>query len=74
MGDDSGMRSEQKKTGSDTGNTTEIFDDERDDARLRDGLAQTVTRYGWELLMFVSMSNHLHLFLRTPQPSSDCSA
>ena len=74
MGDDSGMRSEQKKTGSDTDNTTEIFDDERDDARLRDGLAQTVTRYGWELLMFVFMSNHLHLFLRTPQPSSDCSA
>ncbi len=52
------------------GNAREgIFDDERDDARLRDGLAQTVTRYGWELLKFVFMPNHVHLFLRTPQPN-----
>ncbi len=34
------------------GNAREgIFDDDRDDARLRDGLAQTVTRYDWELLI-----------------------
>ena len=46
-----------------------IFDDERDYERLRDGLAQTVARYGWELLTFVFMPNHVHLFLRTPQPN-----
>jgi hypothetical protein len=52
------------------GNSREgIFDDERDDTRLRDGLAQTVTRYGGELLTFVIMPNHVHLFLRTPQPN-----
>jgi REP element-mobilizing transposase RayT len=46
-----------------------IVDDEGDCARLRDGVAQTVTRYGWELLAFVFMPNHIHLFLRTPEPN-----
>jgi len=42
-------------------------DDDRQ--RLRDGLDETVLRYGWELLSFVFMNNHLHLFFRTPQPN-----
>ena len=46
-----------------------IFDGEGDYERLRDGLALTVGRYGWEVLTFVFMPNHLHLFLRTPQPN-----
>jgi hypothetical protein len=46
------------------GDTREgIFDEKRDDARLRDGLAQTVTQYGWEPLTFIFMTNHVHLFL-----------
>lgn len=44
-----------------------ISEDDRDRQRLRDGLAQTVQRCGWELLAFVFMPNHLHLFLRTPR-------
>ena len=50
----------------------QIFQDQRDYQRLVDGLAQTVERCGWELLSFVLMPNHLHLFLRTPQPNLSC--
>ena len=39
----------------------------RREAGLRGGLQQTVLRYGWELLAFVFMPNHL--LLRTPQPN-----
>ena len=46
-----------------------IFHDEADHQRLVDGLAQTVSRFNWELFSFVLMPNHFHLFLRTPQPS-----
>jgi putative transposase len=46
-----------------------IFHDEADHQRLVDGLALTVSRFGWELFSFVLISNHFHLFLRTPQPS-----
>jgi putative transposase len=46
-----------------------IFHNEEDYERVRDGLARTVERCGWELLAFVFMPNHLHLFLRTPQPN-----
>jgi REP element-mobilizing transposase RayT len=46
-----------------------IFLDERDYQRMRDGLAQAVARCGWEVLSFVMMPNHLHLFLRTPRPN-----
>jgi len=46
-----------------------IFDGEGDYERLRDGLAQTVGRYGWEVLAFVFMPNHVHVFLRTPEPN-----
>src|SRR5208282_215719 len=46
-----------------------IFEDERDYQRVLQGLEQTVSRFGWELLSFVLMPNHFHLFLRTPQPN-----
>ena len=46
-----------------------IFHDDRDHERLLEGLEQTVRRCGWELFSFVLMPNHLHLFLRTPQPN-----
>jgi REP element-mobilizing transposase RayT len=37
--------------------------------RLEDDLALSVIRYGWELLTYVLMTNHLHLLLRTPRPN-----
>jgi putative transposase len=46
-----------------------IFRDEADYERLVEGMAQTVSRFGWELFSFVLMPNHFHLFFRTPQPS-----
>jgi REP element-mobilizing transposase RayT len=46
-----------------------IFHDDADHQRLVDGLALTVSRFGWELFSFVLMPNHFHLFFRTPQPS-----
>jgi putative transposase len=46
-----------------------IFDDAGDYERLRDGLEQTVGRYGWEVLAFAFMPNHMHLFMRTPKPN-----
>jgi hypothetical protein len=36
---------------------------------MADGLEQAVTRFGWEVLSFVLMPNHFHLFLRTPRPN-----
>ncbi|NQU22945.1 MAG: transposase [Candidatus Nealsonbacteria bacterium] len=47
----------------------EIVIEDGDRRRLEEGLARTVVRYGWELLAFVFMTNHLHLLLRTPQPN-----
>ena len=46
-----------------------VFEDERDYQRLLQGLEQTVGRFGWDLLSFVLMPNHFHLFLRAPQPN-----
>ena len=46
-----------------------VFRDERDYQRMVNGLEQTVHRFGWELLSFVLMPNHFHLFLRTPHPN-----
>ena len=46
-----------------------VFEDERDYQRLLEGLEQTVSRFGWDLLRFVLMPNHFHLFLRTPEPN-----
>jgi REP element-mobilizing transposase RayT len=32
-------------------------------------LERAVVRFGWELLAFVVLSNHLHLLLKTPRPN-----
>jgi REP element-mobilizing transposase RayT len=37
--------------------------------RLENDLALAVVRYGWQLLTYVLMTNHLHLLLRTPSPN-----
>ncbi len=42
---------------------------EEDWRQLQQRLAQTVARYGWELLSYVLMRNHLHVVLRTPRPN-----
>ena len=36
--------------------------DERDYQRLLQGLEQTVGQFGWDLLSFVLMPNHVHRF------------
>ena len=46
-----------------------IFHDERDYAKMRDKLAETIGRCGWHLFSSVSMPNHIHLFFQTPQPN-----
>ena len=46
-----------------------IFLDDRDYARFFEGLSRTVQRCDWRLLSFVCMPNHVHLFLRTPEPN-----
>jgi putative transposase len=46
-----------------------IVHDEADHQRPIDGLALSVSRFGWECFSFVLMPTHLHVFLRTPQPS-----
>jgi len=46
-----------------------LFHQPDDYQRMLDGLEQTVERTGWEVLAFVWMPNHVHLFCRTPQPN-----
>jgi putative transposase len=46
-----------------------IFHEDADHQRLVDGLALTVSRFGWEIFSFVLMPDHFHLFIRTPQPN-----
>src|SRR5262249_12925481 len=46
-----------------------IVRDDADRRRLIDGLENAVVRYGWELLCYVIMGNHLHLLLKTPRPN-----
>ena len=46
-----------------------IFHIEDDYRRMTDGLKKTVGRTGWEVLAYVWMPNHIHLFLRTPKPN-----
>jgi hypothetical protein len=36
-----------------------MFQDQRDDHRLLQGLEQTVQRFGWELLSFALIDNRL---------------
>ena len=46
-----------------------VVRDDADRRRLVDGLERTVVRYGWELLCYVIMGNHLHLLVKTPRPN-----
>ena len=46
-----------------------IFHIDGDDHRMTDGLAKTVSRTGWQVLAYVWMPNHIHLFLQTPKPN-----
>lgn len=46
-----------------------LFHEDRDYQRMFDGLEKTVARTGWEVLSFVWMPNHIHLFFRTPKPN-----
>jgi REP element-mobilizing transposase RayT len=46
-----------------------IVRDDADRRRLIGGLEHAVVRYGWELLCYVVMGNHLHLLLKTPRPN-----
>ena len=46
-----------------------IFLADDDYRKLSDGLAQTVERFGWLVMAYCWMPNHLHLFLRTPRPN-----
>jgi REP element-mobilizing transposase RayT len=46
-----------------------IVRDDADRRRLVDSLESAVVRYGWELLCYVIMGNHLHLLLKTPRPN-----
>ena len=46
-----------------------IFYDESDYQRLWQGLAQTLDRFGLEITSVACMPNHIHVFLRTPEPN-----
>ena len=46
-----------------------IFHIDGDYQRMTDGLAMTVSRTGWQVLAFVWMPNHIHLFIKTPKPN-----
>ena len=47
----------------------DIVRDDRDRQRWLDTLERTVNVLRWELFAFVLLSNHFHLFLRTPLPN-----
>ena len=44
-----------------------IFHIDGDYQRMTDVLAKTVARTGWEVLAYVWMPNHIHLFIKTPK-------
>jgi putative transposase len=45
----------------------EIVRDDTDRTRLLEDLQRATIRSGWEVFAFVLMSNHLHVFLKTPR-------
>jgi REP element-mobilizing transposase RayT len=47
----------------------DIVHDDEDRRRVFADLERVVERFGWELLAFVVLSNHLHLVLKTPRPN-----
>ena len=46
-----------------------IFHADADYQRMTDGLEKTVARNGWQVFAYVWMPNHIHLFVRTPNPN-----
>ena len=48
---------------------TPIVRDDDDREKHVDGLQRTVETYGWHLCAFVLMTNHDHLFWKTPEPN-----
>jgi len=46
-----------------------VVRDERDRQRWVELLDRVATRCGWRVFAWVLMSNHFHLYLRTPQPN-----
>ena len=47
----------------------DIVLDDGDRQRLLDRLEEVTVRYMGEVFAFVLMTNHAHLFLRTPEPN-----
>jgi putative transposase len=47
----------------------DIVHDDDDHRRVLADLERVVGRFGWELLAFVVLSNHLHVVLKTPRPN-----
>jgi putative transposase len=50
-------------------NRRDLFLDEEDYRRYLRMLAQVVDRYGWVVLQFCLMPNHVHLLVETPEPN-----
>lgn len=46
-----------------------VVRDDRDRQRWLELLARVATRCGWRVFAWVLMSNHFHLFVRTPRPN-----
>jgi REP element-mobilizing transposase RayT len=46
-----------------------LFHDEGHYDRLTGGLADEVTRSGWQVIAYCWMPNHIHVLLRTPRPN-----
>lgn len=46
-----------------------IFHDDGDFQRLLEGLESAVRKFDWLVMTYVWMPNHIHLFLKTPQPN-----
>ena len=49
-------------------NRGDIFVDDRDRQAFLDRVGRIVAKLGWLVYAFALMSNHFHLFFRTPQP------
>ncbi len=46
-----------------------IFRDDRDRQRYLDLLREVIERYGWRVLAYCLMDNHVHLLVETPEPN-----
>jgi hypothetical protein len=48
-----------------------LFRDRRDHEHFNRTLRKTVEMYGWRVLIWVHMTTHVHLLVRTPEPNLD---